>query len=135
MTDISVEDVVAKYRALRDKKSAIEAETKEKVAAIKESMALIENYLMDLSNKTGIESFKTQAGTAYVSETQAVKVTDWDEVLEFIKHNDQYELLTRKVSATVARDIVDELGKPIPGVELVGIKNVRFRAPAKKARK
>jgi hypothetical protein len=126
----TVEQVVETYLRLRRKKEAIENETKEKVADFKTKMTKLESWLMQKADDDGVTSFKTPAGTAFVTTTDFANVADWDAVLTFIKENDAFDMLEKRVSKTAVRAHMDETGDVPPGITYgskIGI-NVRKAA-------
>ena len=112
----TVEQVVAAYLKLRRKKEEIEAETKDRVADIKAKMTKLESWLMQKADEDGVTSFKTPAGTAFVTSTDFANVADWDAVLTFIKENDAFDMLEKRVSKTAVRAHMDETGDVPPGI-------------------
>lgn len=112
----TVEQVVATYLKLRRKKEEIEAETKDRVADVKAKMTKLESWLMQKADEDGVTSFKTPAGTAFVTSTDFANVADWDAVLTFIKENDAFDMLEKRVSKTAVRAHMDETGGVPPGI-------------------
>jgi hypothetical protein len=112
----TVEQVVETYLKLRRKKEAIEDETKDKVAELKAKMTKLESWLMQKADEDGVTSFKTPAGTAFVTTTDYANVADWDAVLTFIKENDAFDMLEKRVSKTAVRAHMDETGDVPPGI-------------------
>lgn len=126
----TVEQVVETYLKLRRKKEAVENETKEKVAELKAKMTKLESWLMQKADEDGVTSFKTSAGTAFVTTTDFANVANWDAVLDFIKANDAFDMLEKRVSKTAVKAIMDETGDVPPGITYgtkIGI-NVRKAA-------
>jgi len=127
---LTVEQVVGTYIKLRRKKEALENQVKADVDAIKASMGKIEAWLMEKADADGVTSFKTTAGTAFVTTTDFANVADWDAVLTFIKSHDAFDMLEKRVSKTAVRAYMDESGDVPPGINYgtkIGI-NVRKAA-------
>jgi len=112
----TVEQVVETYLKLRRKKEAVENETKDRVAELKAKMTKLESWLMQKADEDGVTSFKTTAGTAFVTTTDFANVADWDAVLTFIKENDAFDMLEKRVSKTAVRAHMDETGDVPPGI-------------------
>lgn len=112
----TVEQVVETYLKLRRKKEAIENEAKDKVADIKTKMTKLESWLMQKADEDGVTSFKTTAGTAFVTTTDFANVADWDAVLTFIRENDAFDMLEKRVSKAAVRAHMDETGDVPPGI-------------------
>jgi len=131
--ELTVDKVISTYIKLRGQKEAIESDTREEVADIKEKMAKLEAWIQAESDRTGVKSFKTDAGTAFLTTSDFASVADWDEVLAFIKNTGAWEMLTRKVSKKAVREYIDEAGSVPNGVNFGTKVGVNFRRPAKKA--
>tara|TARA_R100000458_G_C8077728_1_gene113784 strand:- start:125 stop:529 length:405 start_codon:yes stop_codon:yes gene_type:complete len=130
---ITIDKVIDGYLKLRGEKEAIEAETKEKVKGIKEQLAKIEAWLKEEADRTGVDSFKTAKGTAFLTKTDFAQVADWDAVLEFIKENEAFDLLEKRVSKTAVRGYI-EANKSVPsGVNYGSRIDVNVRKPVNKA--
>ena len=126
---LTVEQVVETYLKLRRKKEAVEAETKMKVDDIKAKMSKLESWLMQKADEDGVTSFKTPAGTAFVTSTDFANVADWDAVLTFIRENDAFDMLEKRVSKTAVRSYMDVSGEVPPGINYGTKLGVNIRKP------
>lgn len=130
---INVDQVVAAYLKLRDHKSAIENEAKEKVKEIKLKMEKFEAWIKAQADEQGVTSFKTKHGTAFLTTTDYANVGDWDAILEFIRDNEAYDMLEKRVSKTAVRGYI-EMNKAVPPGVNYGTKlEVNFRKPGTSA--
>ena len=131
--ELTVDRVIATYITLRGQKEALEAEIKEQVSSIKEKMGKLEAWIQAKSDETGVKSFKTDAGTAFLTTSDFASVGDWDAVLNFVKTNDAYDMLTKGVNKTAVRGYIDA-NKAVPAGVNFGTKiSVSVRRPTKKA--
>lgn len=131
--DINVGQVVATYLKLRGQKIAIELETKEKVKGIKEKMDKLEAWIKTQADEQGVKSFKTDYGTAFLTTTDYANVADWDSVLEFIRENEAYDMLEKRISKTAVRGYIDQNKSVPPGVNYGTKLEVNFRSPGASA--
>lgn len=131
--ELTVDAVVKAYITLRNEKAAIAAEVKERTDAITDKMNKLEGWIMAKADETGVKSFKTEHGTAFLSTTDFAGVADWDAVLDYIKANDAYDLLERRVSRNAVRSYIDSTGAVPAGVNFGTKVTVGFRKPTKKA--
>lgn len=130
MTDnVTVDQVIAAYMKLRDKKSQIEAETKEKVKQVKASMEKLEAWIKEKADQDGVTSFKTKHGTAFLTTTDFAGVENWDDVIEFIKINDAYDMLEKRVSKTAVRGYIKSKNEVPPGINYGTRLDVNVRKP------
>lgn len=128
---ITVDQAIAAYMKLRLQKEQIEAEVKDKVATIKAKMEKLEAWVKEQADTQGVTSFKTPHGTAFLTTTDFATVADWDAVLDFIRSNDAFDMLEKRVSKTAVRGHI-ELHKQVPPGVNYGTKlEVNFRKPTK----
>lgn len=129
MSAVKIEDVIRKYMSLRFQKEELERATKEKVSVIKAAMEKLEVYLLQRMDDDGVTSFKTPYGTAFATEAEFASVVDWMQTLEYIKENDAFHLLEKRVNKTSVRTWMSE-GNPIPpGVNWTVKRDVGIRKP------
>lgn len=123
----TIETVVAGYRIARDKKAEIEERHKAELKPLREQMELMERWLMKQLMETGSESVKTAKGTAYITKTARVKITDWSTALQHIMDNGLYHVLEQRLSTTQVQEFVEEEKANFPGTEITYNTNVRVR--------
>lgn len=133
MSTPNIGDVIRTYMKLRDQKAAIEAETKERVADLKAKMEKLEAYLKAQMDAQGLTSFKSDYGTAFLTTTDYANVTDWDAVIRFIRDNEAYDMLEKRVSKIAVRGYI-EANKAVPPGITYGTKlEVNIRKPGAKS--
>jgi len=129
----TVDKVISTYITLRSQKEALEAELKENLGGIKEKMNKLEAWIQAKADETGVTSFKTDAGTAFLTTTDFASVGDWDAVLDWVKKHDAWDLLTKGVAKTAVRGYIDADGAVPSGVNFGTKMGVSVRRPTKKA--
>ena len=127
---LTVDKVIQTYMKLRSKKEAIEAETKDKVAEVKANMAKIEAWLKEKADADGVTSFKTDHGTAFLTTTDFANVADWDAVLDFIRKEEAFDMLEKRISKTAVRGYIEANKEVPPGVTYGTKLDVNIRKPA-----
>jgi hypothetical protein len=130
MTAPNVEQIVSAYIKLRHRKEAVETEAKEKVRVIKAKMDKLESWLMEQANAQNVTSFKTKSGTAFVTTTDFASVADWDAVLGYIKDNNAFDMLERRVSKTAVRGYIETTGLVPSGVNYGTKIEINVRKPS-----
>jgi hypothetical protein len=95
---MKLDEVVKNYIALRDRKAAIKAEYDAKAAKIDDVLDKVEAKILEYFEQSGLESIRTDAGTAYKSTRNSATVGDWDSVLAHILETENYQLLEHRVS-------------------------------------
>jgi len=128
---VTVEQVIATYIKFREEKEALEATVKNAVSAIKVKMTHLEAWIQGKADADGVTSFKTAAGTAFLTTSDYASVADWDAVLKFIKDNDAWDMLEKRVSKNAVRGYIDA-NKAVPsGVNFGSRVSISVRRPAK----
>ena len=129
---VNVDDVVATYMKLRSQKESIEAKVKDEVTTLKTKMEKLEAWIKEQADLQGVTSFKTKHGTAFLTTVDYASVDDWDAVLRFIRTNEAYDLLEKRVSKTAVRGYIEQIKAVPPGVKYGTKLEVNIRKPATK---
>lgn len=111
-----IDQIVEKYIALRDAKAKHKAEYEVKVAEIEAALDRIEKHLLENMQAQGLKSLPTAAGTAYISHRTSASVADWDSVLHFIRENDAWSMLEKRVSKTAVEEFKAANSDLPPGI-------------------
>lgn len=125
----TVDNVIAAYIKLRDKKEALESSVKEQTKELTEKMVKLENYLREQADAQGVTSFKTKHGTAFLTTTDFAAVADWDAVLDFVKTHDAYDMLERRVSKKAVRGYIDSMKQVPAGINYGTRLDINIRRP------
>jgi phage host-nuclease inhibitor protein Gam len=124
---MKLDEVVKQYIALRDKKAAIKEEYTAKVAHIDAILGKVENMLLGAYQELGVDSIKTPEGTAYISNRTSATVANWDSLFEWIRDNDAWEFLERRVSKTAVEEFKEKYKDIPPGVNYREEKTINVR--------
>ena len=93
-----VNAIIEKYIALRDLKATKTAAHKKEMEGINTALERVEAFLLKTFQELGVDSLKTSLGTAYTQVRCSASVNDWEATLAFIKENDQWAFLEKRVS-------------------------------------
>lgn len=95
---MKMSELVGKYIDARDRKAQLKAEYDMKAAKLDEIMNKIEAKLMQVFEQTGMDSVKTEFGTAYTTTRTMASVGDRDAFMEYVRSNDEWPLLEVRAS-------------------------------------
>jgi hypothetical protein len=126
---VNVDDVVATYMKLRSQKESIEAEVKDRVSTIKAKMEKLEAWIKEQADAQGVTSFKTKHGTAFLTTTDYANVADWDAVLGFIREQEAFDMLEKRISKIAVRGYIEANKAVPPGVNYGTKLEVNIRKP------
>jgi hypothetical protein len=90
---MKLSDAVSLYIKLRDRKAEIKAQMDEAIKPIQEKMDKLEVKLLEAFQATGVDSVKTEFGTAYTSVRTTASIADRDAFMEFVKAHSEWSLL------------------------------------------
>ena len=124
---VTVDDAVAGYITLRDKRSELKKEYEERDADLKTKMERIEVFLLQSLDKVGANSLNTDHGTAYISEDVRASCADWDALWSCIQQTGRFDLLEKRVASKAVREYREENGDLPPGVSIHSERVVRVR--------
>jgi phage host-nuclease inhibitor protein Gam len=115
---MKLSEAVELYIKMRDKKAELKAEFDAKVAPLNEKMDKLEAKLLDVFNQTGMDSVKTESGTAYTTTRVTASVADKEVFMTHVRENDDWGLLEVRASKTAIeqyRSVHDDIP---PGISM-----------------
>lgn len=127
---MKISELVAKYVQLRDKKAEYKGEYEAKVAKIEDTLNKIECKLLEVFETTGMDSVKTEFGTAYKSVRSSASVADRDAFMEYVKANDEWQLVEVRAAKIAVEQFKDVNNDLPPGVSWREERVVNFRRAA-----
>ena len=108
--------LIGKYIELRDAKAKLKAQYTERAAKLDVVMTQIEGFILEHFKDTGVESARTEKGTAYKSIRTSTTVADWDATLSFIQSNGLWNMLEHRVNKTAIEEYRAEHNDLPPGL-------------------
>lgn len=108
------------YAEVRDLRLAMDKE----VAVVKARETEIREYIisnLSKSDDTGAAGLKYRA--QIVTKT-TFKVTDWGIVFAWVRKNDRFDALQKRLNETMVKDFFAEEQRPLPGTEKVNVPDI-----------
>ncbi len=134
MSSHTIADLIKARIAINDIITATNAESKKLVAEKKQNLEVLDGFILKTLNEMGVDSAKTDAGTAFKDLKESFTVEDREAFFAWVLETDNWEFLQSKVNATNAREYMKETnGLLPPGVKYNGFTVVKIRKPTKKA--
>lgn len=122
-----VDLIVERYVALRQRKTEMKKAYDESVAEIDAAMEKIENHLLKRMQDAGVDSMKTEFGTAYTTVKTSATVSEWPALLKWVQDNDEWGVLTQGVSKDAVKAYREANDDLPPGVNWREIRAVNIR--------
>jgi phage host-nuclease inhibitor protein Gam len=128
---MKLSEAVTLYIQLRDKKAQMKSDFEASVAPINEKMDKLEAKLLDVFNKTGMDSVKTEHGTAYTAVRTTASVADREAFMEFVKANEEWSLIEVRAAKTAIEQFRDNNDNELPpGINIRSERVVNIRRSA-----
>lgn len=124
---MQMDELVAKYVELRDRKAKLKADYEATASKITEVQDKIEAVLLKQFAEMGVESVKTPFGTAYTSVRSSASVADWDAFLGFVRQSDAWEFLERRASKAAVEQYKEAHEDLPPGINWSSTSVVNIR--------
>jgi hypothetical protein len=130
---MNADQFTAKYIELRDRRTKLKKQFEADDAKLKVLMTGIEEKLLEKLAVDGAKRITTAHGTVYKTYKEFVNVADWQEVLRFIKENDAYDMLEKRVSKSSVTERMEKDSEgnyrnpPPPGVNFARQETVQIR--------
>lgn len=128
---MKLSEAVTLYIQLRDKKAQMKSDFDASVAPINDKMEKLEAKLLDVFNKTGMDSVKTEFGTAYTAVRTTASVADREAFMEFVKANEEWSLIEVRAAKLAIEQFRDNNDNELPpGVNIRSERVVNIRRSA-----
>jgi len=95
---MKIDGLIDRYIQLRDRIAQEKAAHDASVAKYKSGMERVEVAIMAEINAQGVESVRTEFGTAFKSVATSVTAADGEMFLQFCRDNDRFDLLEKRPS-------------------------------------
>jgi hypothetical protein len=107
--------VVQAYNAIRDARTAKRHAWEKEDLLLEEDSNVLKRLMLDLLNRNGASSIKTDNGTAYRSLKTKPSVADWSAFYAWIVEDpERFEALEKRVKATFISQYMEENGDALP---------------------
>jgi hypothetical protein len=106
------------YVKARDRKKEVEDRHKEELRPIQKLMDTLSQRILNEFNELGMDSAKTDAGTAYRLIQTSATVADRDSFMRFVQQESAWDFLESRVSKKAVEEYVDLNGEVPPGVNV-----------------
>lgn len=110
------------YIQLRDKKKEVQDRHKAELEPYDAGMMKLEAKMQEQLSSLGVDKLGGDAGTVFTKTNVSISVEDWDEVLDYVKSNEAFDLLEKRVSKTAAQERGD-----VPGLRTTQVKTIQVR--------
>jgi|TARA_R110000787_G_scaffold25012_7_gene70549 hypothetical protein len=115
MSDVvNAEKLTETYLKIRDKRSKMSAEFKEKDKALTVQMDKVKRALLDYCAEHGLDSVKTPAGLFYRSVKTRYWTSDWESMYKFVLENEIPEFFDKRLNQASVKQYLEENPDLVP---------------------
>lgn len=112
---LTVNDIVGKYIALRDKVASIKERHKQELAPYSATMEKLEAHLLAQMQALGADSIKTPHGTPYISRRTSVTIADWTMYRDWLEGMDALaDGVDHKANKSFVESFIESSGGDVP---------------------
>jgi hypothetical protein len=107
-SSLPLDKLAAIYIKIRDAKDTLTSKYKAEYANLEEQMGVLEAEMLEICKNMNADSIRTKAGTIVRSVKSRYWTNDWDSMYHFIKENDAYGLLEKRLHQTHMKEFLSE---------------------------
>lgn len=112
--DLPMDQLAKTYVRIRDERAKLKSEYESQDSDLKEQMAVIEQELLNACNRIKADSIRTTHGTIIRSIKSRYWTNDWGSMYKFIKDNDAFALLEKRIHQTNMKEFLSENSDLLP---------------------
>ena len=103
-----LDSLAAVYIKMRDARDLVRREAEAKEKEITDQMSIVEQEMLEVCKSLGADSIRTPHGTIIRSVKSRYWTNDWDSMYRFIRENDAFGLLEKRLHQTHMKEFLDE---------------------------
>lgn len=124
-TEVTLAYLANRRDDLRERKRELEAEVK----VIDQALAANELEIIERLDEMGVSRFAVGKLSFSISENTVGNVEDWDQVYAYIRDNNAFHLVQRRLANAAYKELLD-MGDSLPGVVPFNKRSLNFRKGA-----
>ncbi len=105
---MKISEKVGLYISMRNDIAVLKSEFKEAESVIKTEMLKLEVDILAAADEMGVESFKTENGTAYQVVKKYTAIFDREMLIKYVKESDDFAVFTNHISKNHILELMDD---------------------------
>ena len=106
--DADAESLVSAYINIRDERDKIISQQKQALKELELQLEAVSKALLEICKENKLDGFRTDFGTVSQITKTEYWTNDWDSLYRFIKENDAFHLLHKRVNQSGMKEFLDE---------------------------
>ena len=107
-SELSAEKLAEIYIKIRDKRAEIKDKYESEDSDLKDQMDMLAEKMLDICETQGADSLKTKTGTIIRKVDTRYWTRDWESFYDFVKDNEAYPLLEKRIHQTNMKQFLEE---------------------------
>lgn len=113
-----VDALIQTYIDARNQLATDRKAYKAREAKVKLHLSMISMMLMDKADKAGgVDTLATDKGTAYRKVKETFSVSNWDDLVAYVKISGNFSVLQKRVSPNAVKEVREQEGELPGGIE------------------
>lgn len=109
-----LDQLTSVYLKIRDKRSELKREFEAQDDELEQQQQMLANQMLETCKEMNADSIRTPHGTIIRSVKSKYWTNDWDSMYRFIKDNDAFGLLEKRLHQTNMKDFLHENPDAMP---------------------
>jgi hypothetical protein len=106
--DADAESLVSAYINIRDERDRIISQQKQALKELELQLEAVSKALLEICKENKLDGFRTDFGTVSQITKTEYWTNDWDSLYKFIKENDAFHLLHKRVNQSGMKEFLEE---------------------------
>jgi hypothetical protein len=106
--DADAEALVSAYINIRDERDRIINQQKQVLKELELQLETVSKALLEICKENKLDGFRTDFGTVSQITKTEYWTNDWDSLYKFIKENDAFHLLHKRVNQSGMKEFLEE---------------------------
>ena len=116
---MDMDKIVRAHLAIRNERKRLTSDFNATDSDLKRKQERLEAEMLRFMRESGMESVRTDAGTIYQQESVKPAASDWTAFYAWVRENDAFDALEKRIKATFVKDFMEENdGATPPGVSV-----------------
>jgi hypothetical protein len=126
---VTVDRMIQAFVILRDKRSILKQNYEAEDAALKEKQQTVKTWLARQMETLNSDQLAARGiGIAYRSIKKHFNGSDWPNFWAFIKENDRFDMMQKRVGEKAVSEYLDETGELPPGISMMQEYEINVRS-------
>lgn len=117
---MNLDDLSEKLITLRNTRQNLT----QQITKVNHDIEILEQSIVDILTAQGLKTGNTAHARLTITEREIANLYDWDALCSYVRDNDAFYLLHKRISSTKVLELANILGQDIPGTTKLTTKSL-----------